>query len=246
MSLTIAQINSGVYQALGSPDASLVDPLQIHYAVRNAVMLMTKQMRAGDTNQPLSISSSFLPTASPFEITSQMSGEKSTVAWLERQEGTRWKVVRVVNRAFLENDYDANLPSAAVYSDEQNRTFIAFSTVIPPTSTQNYRVLYDKDPVTVTKATEVLIPDSFAPYVEMLAQNSLIPRVKIQLAERIEDEEQRRIIGLQLEAWDGIIAQNALDMQEWRRLWKSHIHRQRTAQTQDRLPNKRGRFFYGG
>lgn len=246
MSLTIGQINSAVFFGLGQPDASICSMPDVHQAVRNTVMLLTKQMRAGDTNQPLSVSGAFLPTASPFDITSYLSGEKSTIAWLERKEGTRWKVVRVVPKAFLEQYYDADLPAAAIYSDETGKTFIELSVVVASDSTQQYRVWYDKDPVTTTRSTEVLIPDSFEPYPVMLAQNSLIARLRLKLAEQIENDEERKILAVKLEAWDGIVAQNLIDMRDWRPLWKTYLHRNRTAQTQDRLPNKRGSHLYGG
>lgn len=244
MSLTIAQINSGVFLGLGEPDGSVCDPMAIHYAVRSAVHLLTRQMRAADTNQPLSLSAEFTPTGSPHEITSLVA--KGEVAWLERKEGSRWKTVRVVNKAFLENYHESRLPVAAIYSDETSKTYIDFSVVIDANSTQIYRLWFDKDVVLAAKASESLIPDSFAPYIELLAQNTCIARIKRNLAERIENEEERRIINLQLETWDGLLAQNSFEIRDWRVQWKRHIHRQRTAQTQDRLPNKSGRTFYGG
>lgn len=239
MNLLIAQINFAVFVGLGSPDASVCSPTDIHYATRKAVTLMTKQMRAADTNQPLSLSATFTPTSSPHEVTALVG--KSEIAWIERQEGTRWKPIRVVNKAFLEN----YVAAAAVYSDESNKTYIDFSTDVGAESSTVYRLWYDKDAVPTLKASETLIPDSFSPYPEMLAQNTLIAGVKLKIASAIENEEERRIIALKLEAWDGKIAQNMLELPEWRHLWKRYIHRNRTAQTQDRLPRKSGRGFYG-
>lgn len=244
MSLTIAQINSAVYVGLGSPDASVCSMVDIHNAVAKAVMLLTKQMRASDTNQPISVSSSFLITSSPQNVTTYIG--KSTVAWLERQEGSRWKPVRVVPKAFLENYNDSDIPAAAFYSDEENRTYIDVSFPVGVDSTTIYRIWFDTDAVATTRATAVLIGDSFLPYVVMLAQNSLIARIKLKLAEQIENEEERKLLAVKLDAWNGLVAQNALEIPAWQRLWKREIHRNRTAQTQDRLPRKSGRALYGG
>lgn len=244
MSLTIAQLNSAVFVGLGEPDKAICDPMLIHYAVRNAVFLFTRQMRATDTNQPLSLTAEFTPTASPYEITSLIN--KSTVSWVERKEGDRWQTVRAVNKAFLEQFHNSGNPAVAVYSDETNKTYLDFSHTVGSQSTGVYRLWYDKDAVLVSHASEVLMPDSMAPLIELTAQNSVIARLKLRLAERIEDEEQRKILVLQINAWDGIIAQNNLELIEWRREWRRTKNRQRTAQNQDRLPNKTGRGLYGG
>jgi hypothetical protein len=247
MSLTIAQINSAVKLGLGDPDKSICDAKLIHYAVRNAVAGFTRTLRSSDTNRPLSTSATFTPTAAPYNITSLVS--RGVVAWVEVQEGQRWRDLRCVPKAQLEDAYDAGENACAMWTDESNITYLDFSYPVNTQSSSVYRLQFDKDIVNVGLGDETVFPESLSPLIELSAQNTCIARIKLNLSNLIEDqdEQKRKTIALQLNAWDGMLAQNALDLKQiWLPEWRTFKNRTRTAQNQRRLPNKSGRGLYGG
>src|SRR4051812_4168351 len=125
MSLKIAQLNSNVKEGLGNLDVSICPSRLIHYSVRNTISILTREMRRGDTNRPLSESTEFTPTSRPFDITSRVA--RGVVAWVERKEGNRFRDVRCVNKAVLSDYYEERREAVCIYTDESGNTFLDFS-----------------------------------------------------------------------------------------------------------------------
>jgi hypothetical protein len=240
MSLTIAQLNSAVFVGLGKPDKGLCDLDDIHYAARRVVSLLTRRTRSSDNNQIVSVTDPFQPNVSPFEITNLLNG--GTPAWLETEVNDRWKVIRVINKAFLETMYERNIMAASFYGLEDKRQFIDFSYPLTSDSVSSYRIWYDKDLVAYGNADELLMPDSFAPYYELRIMQALIPKITLKLAEMNETPAKMQA---QANAWKNIFTANALELVDWEREFRIWKNRNRTAQTQSRLPAKSGKAFYG-
>jgi len=246
MALTLAQLDYGTFIGLGSPDTAVCDHIDIHYAVRDAVCLLTRQMRTTDQNRTLSKTGEFTPTASPHNITSLLSNQHfANVAWVDRKNGDRWEPVQVVNRAELEEMYSRGINAAAIYADETPAMYIEFSYPVTSTSNTTYRIWYDQDVVSFALNGTVLLPDSFAPYIERLAQNALIPRMESRMADSIESEEMLKLLQPKLNALRSIYLENEKQMIEWRNEFNIWKNRAVGTQYAGNLPSKTGRHFYG-
>jgi len=252
MTLSIGQLNYNVYLGLGSPDASVCDHQDIHFAVRNEVLLANRELGDSDNNQRLAVTVEFTPTASPYDISTLLTGNAQTqthdtIAWIEIKRASRWEPMRVVNKVLLEEMYIRQVNAASIYGDKANRQYVEFSYPVAANSTQAYRIWFDEDLAlfSLTNAFGVHLPDSLAPYIELRAQNTLIPRIVNRLANQIESEEMRKLVELQMLSLNNIKAQNSLDLVDWRQRYLSWKNRTRTAQNQSRLPSKSSRGFYG-
>ena len=203
-------------------------------------------MRESDNNQVLSLSAEFTPTTTPYDISSLIG--KGTAAWLETQVNNLWYPVRCVSLADLQSYNNQGSNAASFYGDGDGNQFIAFS-YTPPTSDANaYRIRYDADSIGTSLAvTDYPIPDSFQPYIELLAMQPLIVKIRKNLAERCENEAERELLNVKLQTWSDLYAENKRQiMEDWKPLWDTWKNRSRTAQTQNRLPSRSGRGFYGG
>lgn len=246
MSLSIGSINAGIYLGLGKPDPSLIELDEIHYSVRDVVTRLTKRLRYSDENQVLGVTAPFTPTASPYNITSLIG--KGTIAWLEKYEDSRWVPLQVVNKVHTNETRETGRETAAVYGTEAGSTYLEFSYALSAASTIQYRLQYDADTVdTSIAATDMPIPDSFQPMIEMMGIQGVIPKIKRNIAERAENDVERRQIQLRLSTWDDMFAYNEKTlMRDWTPLWKEFLYRKRGAQSQGCLPAKSGKGLYGG
>lgn len=245
MATTFAQLNSELWLALNKVERHLCDRDEMHYALRRSVTVRTGQARASDNNQPVSVSAEFTPVASPHEITALVA--KGTVAWVEMQANSRWQPLRSVNRVFLEEMFRQSINAVAVYGDETNKTYLDFSFPVNSNSTQVYRIWFDVDIVPTVNTSEILIPDHLVPLLIIDAEQELIPKITLRLAESVEnqDEQKRKAVMLQIAAWDGIKAQNAVNLKtKWEPLFRRWKNRSRTAQNMSRLPAKSGKGMY--
>ncbi len=233
--MDIAQLNSSVHLQLGQPDVSLISPMEIHFAVKNAVTLHTRQLRNADQNSPISLSAEFTPTVSPYDITALVA--KGEIAWMERQDGTvHWRPLRAINLAFLEDMYRDGVESFAVYTDEANLMWAKFSEPKGAESTTTYRIWFDKDIVLTGHGDDALFPESLVQVPILTASIELVQKINLRLASAIEDEESRKLMQVKIGAYNDLAARCELSLnRDWLPLFRRHKNRSRTAQNQTKL-----------
>lgn len=244
MSVSVAALNYNVFLGLGEPDISVCNPNDIHYAVRNALSLLTGQARNSDNNQLICVTSELTNLTAPFEIP-EGELDMCTPAWVEIKDGDRWKILKVVNRAKIESYYEQMINACSFYAidqDNKTRQFIDFS--FDPTRS-TIRIWFDQDAVPTHLDNTASIPDNLTILAELMAMNTVIARLKIKLAQSLESEEQRKLLQVQISAWNDLYLDNEKNIAEWKRVFRIWKNRSRSAQSATRLPRKTGRYFYG-
>lgn len=244
MSVSIAQLNSNVFYGLGQPDTALCDVTDIHYAVRNAVILLTGLARASDNNQLLVVTEELTNLASPYDISLKIG--MGTPAWVEVKKDEHWEVLQIVNKSLIDTCYQTSRRACAFYGiddADQPTRYIEFSF---DASNETFRIWFDKDGTAVTLATLISLPDDSAPLIELYAMQSVIPRIKRKLSEQIESDEMRKLLAPQIQTWNDLYLENEKQIPRFERLFRIWKNRSRSSQSSRRLPNKSGRGFYGG
>lgn len=245
MSVLVAALNYNVFLGLGEPDISVCSQNDIHYAVRNALSLLTGQARNSDNNQLICVTNELGTLTSPYEIP-EGELEMSTPAWVEVKTGERWKPLKVVNKAKLEDYYEQMINACSFYAiDQDNKTtqFIDFS--FDPANSI-IRIWFDQDGVPTHLDNTAQIPDNLTILAELMAMNTVISRVKVKMSQALESEEMRKILQLQMSAWNDLYLHNKDEIVEWKKLFRIWKNRSRSSQTANKLPRKTGRYFYGG
>ena len=248
MSVSVAQLNYNVYQGLGQPDRSLCDVNDIHYAVRNALALLTGQVRSTDNNQLLGVSNELSAASSPalsspYDITDEL--EMTTPAWVEIYIQDRWKILKIVNRTRLEQFRRQGLNVCAFYgleSDGNATQYIEFN--FDP-SQSRIRIWYDHDQVLSNLDAVALMPDNLTILIELMAQNRVITLIKTRIAQSIESEEQKKLLEAQIKTWSDLYAHNMIEIEQWKTEFRKWKNRSRSAQSTRNLPRRSSKGFFG-
>lgn len=249
MTITVAQLNSGAWDALGQPTKDLIDLGDIHYQTRGVVTLLTKQIRSSDNNQQLAVTDQFTATANPYDITGLIGS--GTPAWLEMLQGEWWNPVRTVNRAFLEEQYLKGIMASAFWGTITGTQYVQFSFALSITSSRVFRIQYDPDAIDTAMREPVAgiqIPDSFRPYIELKIVQPCIKQIIRNLAKNAKmDGVDGKTLEMRIQSWNDTFQYNKDELiPEWRQQFDNWKNRSRTAQNESRLPARSGRGFYGG
>lgn len=244
--VTIGQLTTNVYYALGQPDASICGIEDTHYAVRQETALLVGLARTSDNNQTVNRTLDIDNLNSPHDITSAIG--TSSPAWVEIKSGAdKWAVLRVCNRAQLPEMRQRGVIACAFYGEEYGgegvTQYIDFS--FEPDAETVIRIWYDQDAVLSGNAAQIPLPANLTLLIELKAQNTLIPRIINKLADTIESEEMRKMMQLKTQALQGIMMQNEMKITEYNRLFRIWKNRTRSAQAQSSLPARSGRHLYG-
>jgi hypothetical protein len=245
--ILLAQHISNVWLSLGKPTQELCEQDQIHFAVRQALMLRTGQIFQSDNDQSLETSASFTPTSSPHSLAAVIT-TKFVPAILEQQVGNTWVPMRIVPLARLEYYRRNGTAAAAFHGDRAGIEYVSFSYPVSVASTTVYRIRYDlaEYDFTLADASGSRFPNFLATLIELDAVIQLIPDIAYKIADQIENEEARKLIAPKLAALDKKLAHAEMTRErDWLPLFRNWKNKSKSSQTSGRLPNKTSRGLYG-
>lgn len=246
MSRTFAQLDSKVYQRLGGLPPEWLPLNLVHTMVVQAANIKTLETRISDSNIELSTTIAFTPTALIHNITSLIG--KSIVAWVEQDLDGVYYPIEVVGLAQLTDYSNVGRLVCSVWSEAatsvgvQPIQYIQFNFV--PTSP--LRIRFDTETVKESLADVSSLPDDFQDLIVMKAENSCIPRIKLNASlNLLRSEDRRQDYGAILNALDGIYAQNVIEMRDLEAAWKVWAFREKGLQTPFTKATPTGRSLYG-
>ena len=161
-----------------------------------------------------------------------------------------YRTVGAAGNAFtIENSsYDAVTVEADTLTDGSDATngaatqYLHF-TFVPAAPC---RIRYDRDAERIRLANDVLLPDDLSELPVMDAQISLIPKIKVEIANRvIRDPKLADVSKLLMSALDDQKAQLELDLRSLVALWEVWAFRDRDVSTSFTKPTPTGRAMYG-
>lgn len=240
MATTFAELNARVLEGLGNPDNDLCSLSEVHSANVSRHNTRASMAKASDTNTILSVSANFTPTTVQHNITSLI--EKGVPAFLEITRNGRFVPARVVSYNELYKNQLVGEIVCAFYGNDAGLQFVAFNEAPSVVC----RIQYDADTQKVLMASVSSIPDTVSDLIVLEAQNHLIPRIKLKLAQAMSRSEQaKEELQPVFQALSEIYTQNMMELPDLVNLWSIWAFRDKGAQTNIERRHLVGRYMYG-
>ncbi len=225
----IAELNSRVLFGLGGLPPEWINLLDIHNAVVQQHSVLLNTARVSDVNVLLSITGEFSPSDyEPYDITNLIgNGVPSFVELYSSEFG--WLPIRAINVVNLPTARIQNEECCAFYGDESNglRQYVQFSFA----ASESCRIRYDKDSAPFQAENYSALPTHIAEYVVLLAQNSLIPKIKLRaMANAKRSNLDLKKVQFYSSILDGLYVQNLREIEPLKRLFEVWAFRDKSSQ----------------
>jgi len=242
----IAGINSNVHTRLGYPGNELITLPEVHMCVRSRYALRVEQIAFSDQNQTLE-QMTFTPSAASRQV--DLTGDLpagAVEAWMEMKIGDSdyYRIVDVVNLAQLEALRREGRRSCAFHGDSLGNRYVTFAFNIDGNTT--FRLWYDPHGlVSIANNDDSRVPESLNMLVELEASCDAIDKIISRLTRRVEAEDERKLLQLQIAGWQQLKTGFMTQVPAWEKQFEQWAYRSRGSQVSGNLPRKmkRGMFI---
>lgn len=246
---TLAELNDRVYMELGAAEEfAALD--EIHNAVSQKHNVRVAMSQMSSVNVLLGVSAEFTPTATTYDVTALIG--KGVPSFLEMEGDSsvlspRWSPIRIVNINQLEYYAQMGVMAAAFYGEDAGDAETEAVQYVQFTSVPGgpCRIRFDKDSQRIALTNNIQLPDNVADLIVKEAQNLLIPRIKLAITMRIRQDPALKDLAADIKNdLTEIYAQNVVDIEPLKNLWKVWAFRDRANESSFNKPTPNSGAMY--